>query len=351
MIDRVSTVPTPPPRAAAAAPTLAQVAEKAGVSLKTASRVINAEPRVAEDTRQRVLDAAAQLGYQPNHAASQLARGVTSRVVGLITGDLSNPFYSALAKGVEQELRSRDMQLTIASSDEESDRERVLVSEFVNRHVTALILVSTLDEHSTLAGVQARNVPIVFADRIGIGLDADSVVVDNEGGAHIGTAHLIAHGHWAVGFIGDLARLETHRERFEGYRRAMVDAELDQWRWVRHGAHDVESARLAAISLLQQEEPPTALFTSNNRITIGALKAIDELGLDTALVGFDDFELADVSGVSVIAHDPVEMGAVAARLAIAAAERTRFGANTVVLPTWLIARGSGERSVPRPRGR
>jgi len=334
------------PRIGGDTPTLAHVAERAGVSLKTASRVINAESRVADATRQRVLTAATELGYQPNLAASMLARGLSSAVIGLITGDLSNPFYSAVAKGVEQELRSRDIQLTIASSDEDSDRERALVSEFVDRRVIALILVSTLDEHSALAGVQARNVPIVFVDRVGIGLDADSVVLDNENGGHAATAHLIAHGHSAVGFIGDLARLETHRERFDGYRRAMVDAGLDQWRWVRHGAHDVESARLATLSLIDQDEPPTAIFASNNRITIGAMRAISERGSAAALVGFDDFELADVSQVTVVAHDPVEMGAVAARLAIASIERTREASSTVVLPTWLVERGSGERPPP-----
>ncbi|WP_226653349.1 LacI family DNA-binding transcriptional regulator [Leifsonia sp. LS1] len=324
-------------------PTLAQVAERAGVSLKTASRAVNGEPRVAEATRERVLDAAHQLGFQLNRAASLLARGLTSNLVGLITGDLANPFYSAVAKGVEQELRSHGMQLTVASSDEEPSRERGLIGEFVDRQVRALILVSTISDHSDLAGVQSRGIPVVFVDRPGVGIDADSVLLDNRRGAADAVGHLVAAGHTAIGFVGDLSRLETHRERLAGFQDAMRAASLDPDRWVRHDAHDVGAALAEVRGLLTGADRPTALFTSNNRITIGAVRAMIELDAWPALVGFDDFELADVLGVTVIAHDPVEMGRTAARLAFGAMERRHEGPSRVVLPTRLVQRGSGER--------
>jgi LacI family transcriptional regulator len=333
----------PSARPGHSAPTLVQVAERAGVSLKTASRAINGEPRVADETRARVLDAAHVLGFQLNRAASLLARGIVSNVVGLITGDLANPFYSAVAKGVEQELRTRGMQLTVASSDEDPDRERELVTEFVDRQVRALILVSTVDDHRLMTAVQDRGIPVVFADRIGIGIEADSVVLDNRAGARLATEHLIAGGHTAIGFIGDLARLETHRERLEGYAAAMRNAGLDTGPLIRHGAHNVDTAREVTLSLLTQPDPPTALFTSNNRITVGALQAMSQVGSTPALVGFDDFELADVLGVTVIAHSPVEMGRTAARLALEATERRGGETTSVVIPTRLIERGSGER--------
>jgi LacI family transcriptional regulator len=334
---------TPPVGAPHAPPTLAQVAELAGVSLKTASRAVNGEPRVAEATRERVLDAAHQLGFQLNRAASLLARGLTSNLVGLITGDLANPFYSAVAKGVEQELRSQGIQLAVASSDEEPARERELIGEFVDRQVRALILVSTITDHSDLTTVQARGIPVVFVDRPGVGIDADSVLLDNRQGAHDATAHLIAAGHTAIGFIGDLSRLETHRERLAGFEDAMRAASLDPGRWVRHDAHDVATALEEVRTLLSQPDAPTALFTSNNRITIGALRAMIELDRWPALVGFDDFELADVLGVTVVAHDPVEMGRTAARLALGAIQRRHGELSHIVLPTRLVERGSGER--------
>lgn len=343
----IATTPGTPALRSSPAPTLAQVAERAGVSLKTASRAVNGEPRVAEATRERVLDAAHQLGFQLNRAASLLARGLTSNLVGLITGDLANPFYSAVAKGVEQELRSQGMQLTVASSDEEPARERELIGEFVDRQVRALILVSTSTDHSDLAGVQARGIPVVFVDRPAVGIDADTVLLDNRRGARVAVEHLIAAGHTSIGFIGDLSRLETHRERLAGFEDAMRAAGLDAERWVRHDAHDVAAALDEARALLTQPEPPTALFTSNNRITIGAVRAMLELDAWPALVGFDDFELADILGITVIAHDPVEMGRTAARLALGAMERRHEGPSGIILPTRLLQRGSGERVAER----
>lgn len=331
-----------PPRTGGA-PTLVQVAARASVSLKTASRAVNGEPYVSDETRTRVLDAARSLGFQLNRTASMLARGIDSNVVGLITGDLANPFYSALAKGIEQQLRSHGAQLTVASSDEEPERELELIHELVSWQVRALVLVSTIEDHRAMRAVQARGIPVVFVDRIGIGLEADSVVLDNRGGSRTAVEHLIDGGHTSIGFIGDLSRLQTHRERFDGFVTAMSDAGLDPHWSVRHEAHNLTAARDAAHDLLTQRKPPTALFTSNNRITIGALQAMSDLEVEPALVGFDDFELADVLGVTVIAHDPVEMGRIAARLALEATDRRRSQPTSVVIGTRLLARGSGER--------
>lgn len=326
------------------APTLEQVAALAKVSLKTASRAVNGERYVAEATRARVLDAAHELGFQLNRTASMLARGVASNVVGLITGDLANPFYSALAKGIEQELRSTGAQLTVASSDEEPDRERALVNEMVNRQqVRALVLVSTVEDHRDMQAVQMRGVPVVFVDRIGVGIDADSVLLDNVGGSRIATEHLIAGGHRSIGFIGDLSRLATHRERFSGFSEAMTQAGLDPGRFARHGAHNVTTAREAARSLLTGPEQPTAVFASNNRITIGTISAMSELGSQPAIVGFDDFELADVLGITVVSHSTVEMGRTAGRLALDGMGLRRSEPTTVVMETSLLVRGSGER--------
>ena len=327
-----------------ALPTLVQVAAHAGVSLKTASRAINGEPLVAEQTRKKVLDAAQELGFQLNRAASMLARGVDSKVVGLITGDLANPFYSALAKGVERELRDYGMHLTVASSDEDPGRERSMVNELVTRQqVRALILVSTLDNHSEMRAVQSRGTPVVFVDRPGIDIQADSVVLDNREGSRVAVQHLIEGGHTSIAFIGDISRLETHRERLVGFTEAMTGAGLDAHRWVRSGAHSLDAAEQATRELFSGENRPTAIFTSNNRVTVGALAAFSSLEIRPAIVGFDDFELADLLGISVMAHDPVEMGRVAARMALKASASRQMTPSTVTIPTELIVRGSGER--------
>lgn len=319
------------------------VASRAGVSLKTASRALNGEAYVADETRGRVLLAAREMGYQLNRAASLLARRVDANVIGLITGDLANPFYSALAKGMEQQLRADGAQLIVVSSDENPDRERELVADLVARQVCAVVLVSTIEDHRPYAAVQARGTPIVFADRVGVGLNAHSVVLDNRLGARIAVQHLVAGGHTSIDFVGNLSRLQTHRERFDGFISAMQDAGLDPSQSVRHEAHDVAGACAATRQLLDRPDPPTALFTSNNRITIGALQALKALETRTALVGFDDFELADLLGITVVAHDPVEMGSTAARLALKAVTDRPTESTRIVMPTHLIARGSGER--------
>lgn len=326
-----------------AAATLVNVAQRAGVSLKTASRAVNGEPRVSEATRAKVLDAAHDLGFHLNRAASLLARGVTTNLVGLITGDLANPFYSGLAKGVEQELRSRSMQLTIASSDEDPGREMELIEELSDRQPRALILVSTLKDHSMLSALRSRGIPIVFVDRRPVGIDADFVVLDNLAGARSAVEHLIAVGHTSIGFIGDIERLATHRDRFEGFTEAMRSSSLDSARWVRHGAHNVAAAHEAARDLLARPDAPTALFTSNNLITVGALRAMRGLEVPPALVGFDDFELADLLGVTVVAHSPSEMGRTAARIALDTDQRRTTPGTEIVLSPRLIIRGSGER--------
>jgi LacI family transcriptional regulator len=327
--------------------TLVDVARRAGVSLKTASRAINGEPHVADSTRLRVTTAAGELGFQLNSMASLLKRGIRSNFIGLVTGDLANPFYSSLAKGVERELRAQGLQLVVSSTDESGERERVLVEEMIARQVRALIVVSTLESNDSLRAAQERGIPVVFVDRPATDLVADSVVLDNRAGARLAVEHLLQHGHRRVGFIGDFSRLPTHRQRLDGYLDAMasVGASEDDLRiLVREDLHDATGARGATHDLLALESPPTALFTSNNRVTIGALTAFRELDLAPALVGFDDFDLADVLGVTVISHDPVEMGARAARLAFdALGDRSPRG-ESLVQPVRLIERGSGEVS-------
>lgn len=327
--------------------TLVDVAERAGVSLKTASRAVNGEPHVAEATRARVAQAALELGFQLNSMASLLKRGIRSSFIGLVTGDLANPFYSALAKGVERELRARGLQLVVSSTDESGERERVLVEEMVARQVRALIVVSTHETNDALQAAQERGIPVVFVDRPAIGLTADSVVLDNREGARLATAHLLAAGHRRIGFIGDFSRLPTHRQRLDGYLDAMAHGEAvrggqDPRALVREDLHDAAGARGAALDLLAQPDPPTAFFTSNNRVTIGALTAFRGLPVAPALVGFDDFDLSDVLGVTVVSHDPVEMGARAAQLALESLETRQPKGEAIVLPVRLVERGSGE---------
>jgi LacI family transcriptional regulator len=325
-------------------PTLTQVAALAGVSLKTASRALNSEPNVAPATGRRVRDAADLLGYRLNGIARELRRGATSALVGLISGDLKNPFYSAVASGIERELRQHGLQLVTANNDEDAELEHALVDAFLERRVRALIVVPSGDRHDYLAVEGNRGVPFVFLDRPPDGLDADTVVIDNAGGARSAAEHLLAGGHRRIALVADLARMAPQRGRIDGFVSAMSAAGNTAWKpYLRTDVHDVVRAERTVRDLLALDEPPTALLTANNRLTTGALRALREHPNPPALVGFDDFDLADVVGTTVVAHDAVAMGREAARLAYRRISGDHSPAQTVVISTSLIARGSGER--------
>jgi LacI family transcriptional regulator, galactose operon repressor len=192
--------------------------------------------------------------------------------------------------------------------------------------------------------------PAVFIDRPPEdALEADVVLIDNVGGAHAGVAHLIEHGHRRIACLADLPGIFTARERRRGYDEALrehgvpVDESL-----VCVGEHDVAGAQKAMAGLLALAEPPTAVFTGNNRLTVGALRAIQAAGAGTALVGFDDLELADMlaTPVTVVAHHPAEMGRRAAELLCRRMAGEELPPQRVVLPTHLIVRGSGELPPP-----
>jgi LacI family transcriptional regulator len=325
-------------------PTLTQVAALAGVSLKTASRALNREPNVAADTGRRVQDAADELGYRLNGIARELRRGATSALVGLISGDLANPFYSAVASGIERELRQHGLQLLTANNDEDAELERALVDTLLERRVRALLVVPSGDRHDYLALERSRGVPLVFLDRPPDGLAADAVVIDNAGGARAAAEHLLAGGHRRIALVADLARMVPQRERIEGFQQCMRAAGNTAWEpYVRTDVHDVVRAERAVRELLDLDVPPTAIFTTNNRLTTGALRALRGHRTPPALIGFDDFDLADVVGTTVVAHDMTAMGREAARLAYARISGDNGPAQTVVISTSVIARGSGER--------
>ncbi|GAA0454338.1 LacI family transcriptional regulator [Paractinoplanes deccanensis] len=325
-------------------PTLTQVAQLAGVSLKTASRALNREPNVAPSTGRRVRDAADLLGYRLNGIARELRRGATSALVGLVSGDLANPFYSAVASGIERELRQHGLLLITANNDEDAALERSLVDAFLERRVRALLVIPSGSDHEYLSIEGNRGVPFVFLDRPPDGLAADAVLIDNAGGARSAAEHLLARGHRRIALVADLRRMAPQKGRIDGFIQAMRAAGNDAWEpYVRTDVHDVRHAERAVRELLDLDPAPTAIFTTNNRLTTGALRGMRDIEDKPALIGFDDFDLADVLGTTVVAHDMTALGREAARLAYERISGHTGPARTIVISTSIIARGSGER--------
>jgi LacI family transcriptional regulator len=329
-------------------PTMSDVARAAGVSLKTVSRVVNREPGVRPETSERVRSAIETLGFRRNEAARVLRQGQVSRTLGLVIEDMANPFYFGIMRGVEEAARTLGLLVIATSSDESGERERELTLALCERRVDGLILVPAANDHSYLLPEMRLGVRIVFLDRPPQGIEADTVLVDNVGGAEAATSHLLAQGHRRVAMVGDTPTLFTAVQRLEGYRTALArhgipyDESL-----VRLGRRDVGAAERAAGELLALADPPTAIFAGNNRSTIGVLRASARNGR-IALVGFDDFELAELLPVpvTVVAADSVELGRQAALLLLERLAGRDGGPATVVVPTTLVTRGSGEVGPP-----
>jgi LacI family transcriptional regulator len=323
-------------------PTMKDVAVTARVSLKTVSRVVNDEPGVAPDTEQRVRDAITTLGFRRNDSARLLRTGQTA-TVGLVLEDIGDPFYSALSRSVESVARSHGSLLVSGSSDADPATERMLALALCARRVDGLIIVPANCDHGFLLPEMTAGIPVVFADRPPGQISADTVLSDNTGGAREGTARLIAAGHRRIGYIGDNPDIFTARERYQGYLSAMSAANLPAADYLATmGTPTAASVQKALENMLADPEPVTAIFCGNNRISVLALHVLAALRQTIAMVGFDDFELADLLGITVVAQDTAELGRQAAELLFQRLDGDNSPPHRIVLPTRMMDRGSAE---------
>ena len=332
-------------------PTMKDVARVAGVSIATVSRVLSDTGDVRPDLAARVRDAVALLDYRRDHTASILRRSDrSSSSIALVFEDVSNPFFSAVHRGVEEIARGRGVLTFSGSSDEDPGRERELVGAFAARGVDGLVIVPCGDDQSYLLRERRTGTALVFVDRPPRFFDADAVVSDNAGGARMAVEHLLAAGHRRIALLGDRGSIFTAAERRRGYRQTLADAGLARAALERMDIVDTPSAERIARELLTAPDPPTALFTGQNLITVGALRVLRELGLqhEVAVVGFDDLLLADMvqPGLTVVRQDPYELGRRAAELLFARLDGRDGPSRTEVVPTELVARGSGELRPP-----
>lgn len=329
-------------------PTMRDVAALAGVSLKTVSRVVNRESGVSPDLTARVTKAAEQLDYRPNLTASNLRRSDRrTATIGLLVDDVANPFFADIHRGVEEVARARGVAVMAASLDRRADQEADVVATFAARRVDGLILVPTAREQGYLLTEMRSGWPIVCVDRLPSGVIVDTVLADNRAAAAAATRHLLAHGHRRIAFLGDAATLMTAQERLQGFRDAMAEAgaAIDP-AWVRFDVNSLEEGEDAAREILSGTSRPTALFTAQNYVTMGACRALHRMDLQSsiALVGFDDFPMADVlqPGVTVVSQDARRMGHEAAEVLFARMDGTDVVTGSRIVPCTLIPRGSGE---------
>ncbi len=325
-------------------PTLKDVAREADVSLKTASRVLNDERYVRPEVRGRVKDAILRLGYRSNDLARTLKLG-TTRTIGLVIADISNPFYASCAQGVARVARRRGYTVLFSGSDEGLQAEREYVELLVRQRIAGLLVVPAAGDHSYLASERSRGLPIVALDRPLDGFDNDCVLVENEAGARAMTAHLLEHGHRRIAILSGSPDIYTYAMRLQGYRHAMEASGFPEM--VRMIDPTVEGAAAATVELMSGPDRPDSICCVNNRVTVGVLGVLGRLGIavpeELAVIGFDDFELSDVvrPRLSMVRQPAVGLGERAATLLIDRIEGIESGPPRVVtLPVEVMIRDS-----------
>jgi LacI family transcriptional regulator len=318
------------------------VAKRAGVSLKTVSRVINGEPTVADELTGRVLAAATELGFRRNDIARSLRSSQSSRTIGLLIEEITNPFYSTIASVVGDVATAHGTLLVIVSSEEDPAWEKELLLTLCQRRVDGLLVVPAGHDHSYLRPEVQMGTPVVFLDRPPGQLLADTVLVDNRGGGQAAVQRLLDDGHTRVGILADSLSVFTMRERLSGAQAAMAVAgvRFDE-ALVRHDVRTPDDAGRAVAEMLAFPDPPTAFFCLNNRITIGALRELWAKRSDAGVVGFDDFELSNLlpRPLTLVAYDTAELARIAAERLFARIAGDQSWPSTQTLPTYLVERG------------
>jgi LacI family transcriptional regulator len=320
------------------------VALYAGVALKTVSRVVNEERGVTPEMAGRVRAAIDALGFRRNESARLLRTGQTASI-GLIVEDTGDARYCALARAVEDIVRSNGSLLFTGSTDNDPERERALALALCARRVDGLIIVPAGADHGYLQPEIEAGVGAVFAGRPSNLTDTDTVLTDDYGGAQDAVAHLITHGHRRIGYLGDFPEGYPAQRLCQGYADAMAAAGLPvDDRWIALGPPGQDAVRRAMRGLLASSV--TAVFCGGSEYTALALRALKAAGAARriALVGFGDFEFADLldPGITVVAEDQAEMGRVAADMLFGRLAGQGGPARRAEVRTRLIARGSGE---------
>ena len=298
--------------------TIQDVAQHAGVSIATVSRVLNGTTYVNEEVAARVRAAVKELHYQPSRAAQAL-RANRSKIIGLLISDIQNPFFTALIRGVEDVANRNGYSLILCNSDENPHKEQQYIEVLCAERVAGAIVVPTSENPQKLRLFREHEIPFVSVDRRVKDRTTDAILIDNVSGAYEAVKHLIANGYRRIGAITGPVSTTTGRERLEGYRKALreeglaCDPELECIDDFKSGG-----GRKCANTLLDLEPSVDALFVANNLMTLGALEAIHERHLrvpeDIAIVGFDEMPWAALSSISLttVTQPVYELGSTAA---------------------------------------
>lgn len=323
------------------------VAEAAGVSTATVSRVLSNHPHVRPEVRERVMAAVTKLEYRPNLVARSL-RSQQSNTIGLIVSDIRNPFFTAISRAVEDTAYERGYSVLLCNSDENPEKEQLYLDLMRDAQVAGVIFSPT---RHTVSQFNALNIdfPTVLIDRSPRNGDVDAVLLDNTAAAHELTAHLLDQGYERIAaLLGEFST--TGRERQQGYEAALREhgtAPVPEL--IKYVQPRIETGRAATLELLALPQPPDAIFTSNSLLTAGALQAIRDRGLtipdDVALVGFDETTWAALvqPAITLIEQPTHEIGKTATELLLRRIGDPQRPPRKIILQGELRVRGSSAR--------
>jgi len=301
--------------------TIRDIARLAGVSVATVSGVLNNKPTVRPVLVERVKKAMEALDYHPDTLARSL-RVRRTFTVGMVIADVTNPFFTDVIRGVEQEAQISGYSVILCDTNEDPSLERHYLGVLFSRRVDGVLLVPTKDVPAQDSLLQ-KSFPIVLLDRVPMGFQGAAVTTDNFGAAYAGTRHLIELGHQRIAIITGKLSLSNGLDRLEGFRKALQEEHLvlpDQY--LQQGDFQLESGYQCGLRLMRSPLAPTAIFASNNKMTLGLMRALRELRIpcpeQVSVVGFDDFEWSAyfTPQLTAIAQPAYEMGKTAMRILV-----------------------------------
>lgn len=327
---------------------LKKVAEKAGVSIATVSRVINKSPNVNPETRVKIEKIIKELKYSPNRVAKRLRnRNAPGNLIGVLIPDIQNPFYVEVLRGIEDIAYKNKYALIVCNFSQDENKEKMYLDILQSESVDGLIAAPTHEHDQKVINLVKTGLPIVCVDRGLVDVDVDAVLVDNHKGAYMAVDYLAKKGYKKIAYISGIPKLPSSRDRERGYRDALEANKLTFNKdLVRYGDSRHESGVTLCAELLDLPAPPDAIFTGNNLITLGALETIHKKGLkipgNIAILGFDDmyWSISLNPPLTAVKQPAYEIGKCAAEQLILRINNPDRPTSNMVLKTELMIRKS-----------
>lgn len=325
------------------------VAREADVSTATVSRVFSGSERVNQDTTEKVLEAAKKLNYRPSRVASRLrAKGTQSKVLGLVVTDMQNPFFSDISRGVGEVAYDNNNGVIVCNTDEDPQKERFYLETLLSEKVAGLIIAPTTGNKEYLKSVK-QALPLVTVDRHLSDLDVDTVSVNNTQGSYLAVKRLLDLGHKRIGIVCGIKGISTTEERLDGYKKALVEnnVPVDE-ELIFHGNSKEKGGVEGVRHLLNINKSPTAIFPTNNLMTLGVYEELYRQKVDIpdeiAIIGFDDMSWATALNppLTAIRQPGFELGATAVELLLKRLSNlNRPISNTVLQPELIVRESCG----------